>query len=200
MVRRKTFTLVAIIALLSFSICTLLLPLFGREEMQLGLDLKGGVRLVYQADFSAIPAGGEEEAIDGVVLVLSNRINPLGVTEPNIERRGDDRIVLELPEVGLTDVQKDRIGRITLLEFGERAGEDEEARWENDLGRWKPATAIIDGEEKTLTSRYFQDNTYLRVDEFSGIELIFEWDEEGSKISEVVTSRLLNQQLGIFDG
>jgi len=200
MVRRNKFTLVAILALLVFAICTLLLPLFGREEMQLGLDLKGGTRLVYEADFSAIPAGGEDEAIDGVILVLSNRINPLGVTEPNIERRGDNRIVLELPEVGLSDVQKDRIGRTTLLEFGERAGDDEEAKWENERGRWKPATAIIDGEEKALTSRYFRDNTLLRVGDFEGILLVFEWDDEGSKISEAVTGRLIGQPLGIFDG
>jgi preprotein translocase subunit SecD len=87
-----------------------------------------------------------------------------------------------------------------LLEFGELAEEDEEAKWENRFGRWKPATAEIDGEIKELTSSYFRENTYLRTSDITGLVLVFEWNEEGAQISKEVTSRLINKRLGIFEG
>jgi len=106
-----------------------------------------------------------------------------------------------LPGLDITDKEKEGLGRVDILRFGELAAEDEEAEWENELGRWKPATAIIDGEEKVLSSRYFEENTYVGRDERTGeIELMFEWDEEGSKLSEEITGRLINQPLGIFEG
>lgn len=87
------------------------------------------------------------------------------------------------------------------LEFAELAADDEEAKWENELGRWKPATAIIDGEEKALTSQYIKKDTYVNTsDVFARVELVFELDEEGSKLFEAITSRLIGQPLGIFEG
>lgn len=87
-----------------------------------------------------------------------------------------------------------------LLEFGELAADNEEAQWENELGRWKPATAVIDGEEKALTSKYFKKNTYVTTDNQGTILFVFEWDEEGSKLSEAITGRLIGKPLGIFEG
>jgi preprotein translocase subunit SecD len=88
----------------------------------------------------------------------------------------------------------------TLLEFGELVSENETAKWENELGRWKPAVAVIDGVEKALTSRYFKDNIYVNRGKQGEILLAFEWNEEGSQLSEVITSRLINKPLGIFEG
>ncbi len=173
--------------------------LFSRGVL-LGLDLQGGIHLVYKADFSGVEAGKEAEIIDGVVAVIANRINPLGVTEPVIEKQGEDRIVVQLPGLDLTDVQKDRIGRTALLEFGELIAEGEEAKWANELGSWKPATGTINGVEKVLNSSYFNENTFVNIDDFGNIELAFEWDEEGSQLSEQITSRLIGQRLGIFEG
>jgi preprotein translocase subunit SecD len=200
MAKRNTLVFFIIIALFAFSICALIYPMFGREEIHLGLDLKGGIHLVYKADMSNVEAGQETSVIEGVIAVIQNRINPLGVTEPVIERMGADQIVVELPGASVTDVEKGRIGRTALLEFGELAQEDETAKWTDDLGNWKPATAIIDGREKELTSAYFKENTYVRTDNLGNILLIFEWDEEGSKLCGEITGRLIGQPLGIFEG
>jgi len=200
MTRRNILALMAVLALFAFAVCTLILPMFGREQMRLGLDLQGGIHIVYKADLSQVEPGEEASVIEGVVAVLSNRINPLGVTEPVIQKQGQDRILVELPGLSITDKEKERLSRVALLEFGELAAAEEEARWENELGRWKPATAVIDGEEKVLTSRYFKENTYVDQDSMRGILLKFEWDEEGSEISEAVTSRLIDKPLGIFEG
>ena len=200
MSRKNALLFFIIIALFAFSICALIYPMFGREEMQLGLDLKGGLHLVYKADMSNVAAGQETEVIEGVIAVIQNRINPLGVTEPNIERMGEDQIVVELPGASITDVEKGRIGRTALLEFGELVTGDEAFKWEDTLGKWKPATAVIDGQEKELTSSYFKENTYVRQDNLGNILLVFEWNEEGSKLSEAITSRLIDKPLGIFEG
>ncbi len=199
-------TLVFIIVLIIFALAlSIVLPIdegvLGKRGVRLGLDLQGGIHVVYEADLSSVEPGDEDDAIEGVMAVLSNRINPMGVTEPVIQKQGSDRIVVELPGLDITDKEKESLGRVDILKFGELAAEDEEAKWENELGRWKPATAIIDGEEKTLSSRYFKENTYIRHVERTGeILLLFEWDEEGSELSEEITGRLIEQRLGIFEG
>ena len=200
MTRRNTLVLATILALFAFAACALIYPLFGREEMRLGLDLQGGIHLVYKADLSSVEPSERDAAMEGAKEILNNRINPLGVTEPLIQRQGNDRILVELPGISITDKDKERLGRVDILAFGEEAAADEEARWENELGRWKPATAMINGEEKALTSRYFKTNTYVGQDNLGGVLLIFEWDEEGSKLSEQITGRLINKPLAIFDG
>jgi preprotein translocase subunit SecD len=170
------------------------------KPIQLGLDLQGGLHLVYKADLSGVAEADKTSILNGVIDVINNRVNPLGVSEPNISKQGEDRIVVELPGTNLSDAQKQRIGSTALLVFGELAAAGEEARWENELGRWKPATAEIDGEVKELNSSYFKDNTSLVTDQFSRIQLRFEWNEEGAKISEAVTTRIFGQRLGIFEG
>jgi len=197
---RNTLTLIVILAIFAFAVCALIFPVFGREQMRLGLDLQGGIHMVYRADLSQVEPGEEADIIEGVVAVLNNRINPLGVTEPVIQKQGRDRILVELPGLSITDKEKERLSRVALLEFGELAAEDEEAKWENELGRWKPATGVINGQEKELTSAYFKENTYVDQDRLGGIILVFEWNEEGSKLSEQITARLMNQPLGIFEG
>jgi preprotein translocase subunit SecD len=203
MAKRNTLILMILLALFAFCLWVLL-PIegerFGRQGIHLGLDLKGGLHMVYKADMSQVEKGQETSVIEGVIAVIQNRINPLGVTEPVIERLGADQIVVELPGASITDVEKGRIGRTALLEFGELAQEGETAKWTDALGKWKPATAVIDGQEKELTSSYFKTNTSVTRDSMGGILLVFEWDEEGSKLSEAITTRLVDKPLGIFDG
>jgi len=194
MTKRNILALIIILGILAFSICALEFPLFGRKDMSLGLDLKGGIHLVYKADLSNVNPGDEAEIMDGVVAVIMSRINPLGVTEPVIERQGVDRIVVQLPEANITDVQKQRIGRTALLEFREQITD------ENGEEKWIPATGTINGQEKVLNSSYFKGNTYVDVDSLGGVILVFEWNEEGSKLSEQITGQLIGKPLGIFEG
>jgi len=203
MVRRNTwvFILVAVIFILA---ALVVLPvekgLLGGRGIRLGLDLQGGIHIVYRADFSAISPFDEAGAIDGVVEVLNNRVNPMGVTEPLIQKQGSDRILLELPGIDITDKEKESLSRVALLEFGELATDNASAKWENELGMWKPATAVIGGETKALTSRYFRENTFINRDNLGQILLIFEWDEEGAELSKEITGRMVGQPLGIFEG
>ena len=75
--------------------------LFDRP-IKLGLDLNGGVRLVYQADLSNVPESERKAAMEADITVIRNRVDRLGATEPNIKLLGGDRILVELP--GIKDV------------------------------------------------------------------------------------------------
>jgi preprotein translocase subunit SecD len=192
MFRRNTVVLLIILALFVFAICALVYPLFGREAMRLGLDLRGGIHMVYLADFSNIEPGQESEAIDAAIAVIERRINILGVTEPVIQKQGADRIVVELPGISEADKAKRLIGQTALLEFREqKTGPDGKVEW-------VPATGTISGQEKELNSSYFKENTYVATDELGRVLLIFEWNSEGSKLSEQITERLIGKPLGIF--
>ncbi len=175
--------------------------LFGRS-VRLGLDLQGGTRIVYKADLSSIPEKDWASAMRGAAAVISNRINPLGVTESSVQRLGEDKILVEVPGKNLTEPEKDSLSRVALLEFGELVSENETAKWENSLGKWKPATGVVDNETKELTSQYFLDNTYVTTNSLGQLLLVFSWDKTGSQLSEQITTRLVNgnQPLGIFEG
>ena len=197
MPRKNTLGLIAILLIFYYSLL-IVLPmdkgLLGGRGVLLGLDLQGGTHIVYQADLSQVEPGKEAEIINGVVAVIANRIDPLGVIGPVIEKLGPDRIAVDLPKLSLTDAQKERLGRTALLEFRERIID------ENGEAKWIPATGTINGQEKALTSSYFTENTYADRDNFGRILLVFEWDEEGADLSEQITSRLIGQPLGIFEG
>ncbi len=63
-----------------------------------GLDLQGGLQVVLQA---RPPAGTtvSHDALIGTRDTISRRVNGLGVSEPLIQTRGNDQIIVELPGV-----------------------------------------------------------------------------------------------------
>lgn len=192
MPRKNTLAFVVILIIFVLTLLVVLPAekgILGEKGFLLGLDLDGGISLVFKADLSSVEESKRAEVMDGVVAVISNRINPLGVTEPVIEKQGVDRIAVSLPGIDITDTQKERIGRTALLEFRELVG-----------GEWIPATGIIDGEEKVLNSSYFKENTYVDRDQFGRILLIFEFDKEGAELAEQITGRMIGEPLGIFEG
>ncbi len=83
-----------------------------------GLDLKGGVHVVLEAqDLPDAPV--TEEAMVTVQAILAARVNGLGVAEPRVEREGARRIVVELPGIADPDQAMADIGRTAYLEFAE---------------------------------------------------------------------------------
>ena len=206
MSRRNNLIFLAVLILFVLS-ALMVFPVFEwgvfGKEIRLGLDLQGGTRIVYQADLSSVAAGKGGEAVDRAMSILENRINPLGVSETSVRKMGTDEILVEIPGRTLSDKEKESLGNVALLEFGELVTGNETFKWENSLGRWKASTAAVDGVEKELTSRYFIENEDVFVRPVStggGIELVFRWDKEGSKLSEIITGRLIGKPLGIFEG
>ena len=68
------------------------------KKTRLGLDLKGGVELVYKAEKTAV-SPVNSAALQRAVDVMNNRVNQLGVTQPQITTEGKDLIDVQLPDV-----------------------------------------------------------------------------------------------------
>ena len=83
--------------------------------LTLGLDLQGGVHLVYET----VDPNPSPEQLQGVVQIIRTRVDQFGVAEPLIQTLGANRIVVQLP--GVQDVQaaKDLIGAPAVLDFRE---------------------------------------------------------------------------------
>ena len=72
---------------------------FNRDiELRQGLDLQGGTQVLLEAD---VPASQQvtRDQIDAARGIVENRVNGLGVTEPNVQVVGDRRILVELPGI-----------------------------------------------------------------------------------------------------
>ena len=102
MARRLYFSLVGIVVLVGSLLAGNLLA---GNVPALGLDLQGGASVTLQPEGEFTPS-----ALAQAVDIISQRVNALGVSEPEITRQGDN-IVVNLP--GVNDQQKalDIIGR-----------------------------------------------------------------------------------------
>ena len=115
---------------------------FGRSGMQLGLDLVGGVHLVYQADFAPDATPEDKEAnMERALVTIQRRIDKYGVTEPIIQQMGADRILIQLPGFTDIDAAKSLVEQTGFLEFREveLAGEAEAVTLQTYLDQETPA-------------------------------------------------------------
>lgn len=88
-----------------------------REEMRLGLDLKGGTYVLLEADTSRLPSGTDiDDALDGVKDVLERRVNAFGVAETEITREGANRLAVQMPGIE-PDEARELLGKTAQLEF-----------------------------------------------------------------------------------
>ena len=83
----------------------------------LGLDLQGGMHLALELDQSKVVSTDPKKDLDLALIILRKRIDEFGVSEPVIQKSGDDRIVVEL--AGLKDPERARaiVQRSAFLEF-----------------------------------------------------------------------------------
>ncbi len=93
-----------------------------RDSINQGLDLRGGVFVVFEADTNVV---GQEldQLIDQTIQVFRLRVDAMGLTEPVIVREGDRRIRVELPGVEQIQDALDMIGRTAQLQFVSPDGE-----------------------------------------------------------------------------
>ena len=88
-----------------------------RVPLKLGLDLQGGMHLGLELDQSSRVSADPSRDLDLALTVLRKRIDEFGVTEPLIQKQGDDRIIVEL--AGITDPARAKaiVQRSAFLEF-----------------------------------------------------------------------------------
>ncbi len=86
--------------------------------LSLGLDLVGGIHLVYQAGEEGFEPTADQ--MSGLVDNITRRVNKLGVAEPSIQQMGSDRLVIQLPGLENEEQAKSLIGQTALLEIVRR--------------------------------------------------------------------------------
>lgn len=93
---------------------------------KLGLDLKGGSSLIFEADTGKVKKEDLNDALDSARDVIERRINFFGVTEPQIQtvKTGDKyRLNVDLPGINNYEEAIKLIGQTAQLTFRELPGE-----------------------------------------------------------------------------
>ena len=204
--RRENILFVFVLALLALALCIVLPVNKGvlfQKDFQLGLDLKGGSYLLYEADLSKKdPSLSDAQVMAAVQSKIERRVNAYGVTEPIIQVQGNNRILVQLP--GVKDINQaiNLIGQVALLEFKEEQ-RDASGNVVNDADGnpvWIPSTATgTDGTTvEALTGKYLKPNAAVTLDSLGKPEVSFEWNAEGAKLFGQITARLIGKPLGIF--
>jgi len=176
---------------------------FGRQGLTLGLDLKGGAYLVYEADLSKKDASQTvDQVMTSVLSKIERRANAFGVKEPIIQRQGENRILVQLPGEKNVDEAKKLIGQVALLEFKETTSDPSGQPQRDDKGEilWNIARGTgSDGQTKDLTGKYLKPNSKIVLKpQTNEPEVAFEWNDEGAILFEQITKRNIDKPLGIF--
>ncbi|MGO9245469.1 MAG: preprotein translocase subunit SecD, partial [Verrucomicrobiia bacterium] len=187
--------------------------------IKLGLDLRGGTSFLLKMDVSGIDPAGRGTAVQQAIEVLRKRIDEFHVAEPLLQRVGDDRILVELP--GLKEADREearrRIEKTAFLEF--RLAHPDNAELvsqslsdprftvppgyqkmtmkEEEGGREITSTCFVKVRPE-MTGRYVR-RASVQYDQMTGAPQVgIEFDAEGAKIFERITTANVGRQLAII--
>jgi len=92
--RRSLFVLLIVAVLIGGSLAVVL-----SKPTKLGLDLQGGVQLVYHAEPTAQQKVVDADAMQRSIDLMQQRVNAFGVAEAELNQAGKDQIEVNLPGV-----------------------------------------------------------------------------------------------------
>lgn len=200
MTRFRVFSCIALLVgfLLAYFIWTTEADALSSYRFKLGLDLAGGTELVYKADMSQTPAGERADALSALQGVILRRVNLFGVAEPLVQTEqastisgvSEDRLVVDLP--GVTDINAAvaALGKTPTLEFRlattTLVGTTTEAAYVSTglTGRYLASAALQFGSGATAG--------------LASPQVLLNFNEEGAKLFEKITSENVGQPLAIF--
>lgn len=188
------------------------IPHFWDRPFVLGLDLRGGVQLIYEADLSSTATKDREEVMAGLRDVIERRINLFGVAEPVIQVQGENRLIVEL--AGIKDVGEaiKMIGETPYLEFLEQRPEEETQKIldkQKELeGKTYEEIQEIENWQLAFENPYFGSTPltgkYLKKSEVSfdqttyKPEIQLQFNSDGAKLFEEITARNVGKPIAIF--
>ncbi len=157
---------------------------------RLGLDLKGGSELVFQADTSKIKAADLQDALNSARDIVDKRVNFFGVSEPTIQTLtsgANYRIVVDLP--GVTNVSEavNLIGRTAQLSFKEIS-----------YIQQKNATPAAVLKDTGLTGKNVQKANVTFDSQTGKPQVALNFTSEGKKLFADITTRNVGKQVLIL--
>src|ERR687892_2249892 len=116
--RTRNLSILGVVALLLVLAALVIVP--GSplsKDTKLGLDLEGGIELVYEGRPTPKVPEVTPQALDDAIETIRKRTDNLGVSEPEIQRAGRDQISVGLPDVKNTDKAIEQVGTTAQLQF-----------------------------------------------------------------------------------
>ena len=110
--RRYSLVLLLVLALMGGAIYVVL-----TKPTVLGLDLQGGVQLVYHAEPTAAQKTVDADSMQRSIDLLQQRVNQFGVSEAEINQAGSDQIEVGLPGVKDAERAAQQVGSTAQLFF-----------------------------------------------------------------------------------
>jgi preprotein translocase subunit SecD len=191
----------------------------------LGLDLQGGVHLVYQADLSQILSPDQDEAMAALRDTIERRVNFLGVQEPVVQvQKGaaGQRLIVELAGVDDPNEAIRQIGQTPFLEFkqplnpeeqysrvssflGDQATEEQARQFclvpfVPNISVFLQASGGIDPcfDSTELTGKFLDRADVTTNPQTSEVEISLQFDDEGAKLFETLTSENVGSYVAIY--
>ena len=174
--KNKLIMFWAIVLIVIVSIITICV-----KPTKLGLDLVGGSRLVLEAQ-PANNAVVTPDMMSSLQFAIENRVNKLGVSETVVQRAGDKRLVVEIPDVSDLNQAKAYIGETAELDFRKPVMKGDELDWE--------PTGLTGKQLNRANLSTNSQNGQWVVD--------LELDGEGTKLFGDLTKKMVGQQMAIF--
>ena len=149
------------------------------KPTKLGLDLVGGSRLVLEA----APANGvvTPDMMSSLQFAIENRVNKLGVSETVVQRSGEKRLVVEIPDVSDLNQAKAYLGETAELDFRRPVMKDGLESWES---------TGLTGKDLSKANLSTSQNGQWVVD--------LEFNDNGTKKFAALTKEMVGQQMAIF--
>ena len=172
--------------------------LFGKKiqknfQTHLGLDLKGGSHLVFEANMNGLKEADREEAVTATRDTIERRVNMFGVSEPNVQtvKAGNGRrIVVDLPGIDNVAEAVNLIGQTAQLDFREEG-----------TASAKEATStplfLLMTKRTGLTGKHVKKSS-VQFDNTGKPSVGLEFDATGATLFEEITKRNVGKPVGIY--
>jgi SecD/SecF fusion protein len=116
--RTRNLSILGVVALLLVLALLVIVP--GSplsKDTKLGLDLEGGIELVYEGRPTPQVPEVTPQAVDDAIETMRKRVDALGVSEPEIQRSGRTQISVGLPDVQNAERARQQVGTTAKLQF-----------------------------------------------------------------------------------
>jgi SecD/SecF fusion protein len=110
--RRSLFVLLLVLGLIAASVFVV-----SDKETKLGLDLQGGVQLVYQGQPTAQQPTVTQQSLQNSLDIMRERVDAFGVSEPELLLSGQNQIEVNLPGVDNAERAAQQVGSTAQLFF-----------------------------------------------------------------------------------
>src|SRR3989344_1049328 len=178
------------------------LPGIPSRPFRLGLDLQGGLHLLYRADLDNILPGDRDSAMQGLRDVIERRVNFFGKSEPCVQREGegkDRRLIVELAGIEDPGQAIQLIGQTPYLEFKEYKENYEEILQQNQQVLETREGELEDPFLATPLTGRFLSRADIGLEQVTQEPLItLQFNEEGALLFEELTRKNAGLPLAIF--